>query len=78
MRVVRAELGDRMLKKGMLAHDGQDILMNLAASGDPGARVEDILAMFKAGEKLSTVAGEMGVSTNDVESTVRTHLGLAA
>ena len=138
MREVRAKLGNRMLEKGVLAHDGTDILMNLAASGDPdwerardhqgglpkvieiglrpvvyvhdllpsrihltayggttviadplysfgqpimetsGARVEDVLGMFKAGEKLSTVAAEMGVSTDDVESIVRVHLSLAA
>ena len=35
MRVVRQELGSSMLKKGTLAHDGRDILMNLAEQGDP-------------------------------------------
>ncbi|MDR0593353.1 MAG: hypothetical protein LBG60_08915 [Bifidobacteriaceae bacterium] len=35
MREVRAELGDRMLEKGVLAHDGLDILMNLATRGNP-------------------------------------------
>jgi len=138
MSAVRQELGDRMLQRGILAHDGRDILMNLATSGDPhwerardkqgglpkiielglkpiiytdddlpgrvrltaydkisviadpqyafgqpiiessGVRVEDILGMFKAGEKVSTVAEEMGVSHDDVESIVRTHLALAA
>jgi uncharacterized protein (DUF433 family) len=138
LKVVRQELGDRMLERGVLAHDGKDILMNLASGGDAqwerardrqgglpkiieiglkpiiytddslpgrvrltaygqtpvvadpgfsfgqpivetsGARVEDILAMFKAGERLSTVADEMGVSTDDVESIVRTHVALAA
>jgi uncharacterized protein (DUF433 family) len=138
MRAVRQELGDRMLKQDVLAHDGRDILMNLAKGGNPewerardhqgglpkiieiglrpivymddnlprrvhltaygetaviadplysfgqpivessGARVEDILSMFKAGERLSTVAKEMGVRTADVESIVRTHVALAA
>jgi len=138
MSAVRRELGDRMLERGILAHDGRDILMNLATKGDPywerardqqgglpkiiemglkpiiytedhlpgrvrltaygetsvvadpqfafgqpivessGVRVEDILGMFKAGEKASTVAKEMGVSRDDVESIVRTHLALAA
>ena len=138
MSAVRRELGDRMLERGALAHDGREILMNLASSGDSqwerardrqgglpkvieiglrpivythdnlpgrvrltaygetpvvadphfafgqpmvessGARVEDILGLFKAGEKVSTVAEEMGVSHDDVESIVRTHLVLAA
>ncbi|MDR1449533.1 MAG: DUF433 domain-containing protein [Propionibacteriaceae bacterium] len=138
MKVVRRELGVRMLVKGVIAHDGKDLLMNLAERGDPewerardrqlglrgiidiglkpivwgddglpirlrltaygdtpvvadpayafgqpivetsGARVEDILSMFKAGEKLVTVASEMGVTSEDVESIVRTHLTLAA
>jgi hypothetical protein len=30
MKSVREELGSNMLKEGMLAHDGSDILMNLA------------------------------------------------
>jgi len=34
MRQVRKFLGDRLLLEGVLAHDGRDILMNLAASGD--------------------------------------------
>ncbi|MDR3106953.1 MAG: DUF433 domain-containing protein [Bifidobacteriaceae bacterium] len=138
MRGVRCELGDRMLERGVLAHNGTGILMNLATRGDlnwerardrqggikgivevglqpiqythddlpgrvrltvyrdtrvvadprfafgqpiverSGARVEDILSMFKAGEDLETVAGEMNVSTDDVESIIRTHLTLAA
>ncbi|MDR2566694.1 MAG: hypothetical protein LBC97_11720 [Bifidobacteriaceae bacterium] len=138
IEAVRRELGDRMLERGVLAHDGRDILMNLARGGDPererardrqgglpgiieiglkpimytddnlpgrvrltaygetpvvadprfsfgqqiaeasGARIEDILALFKAGEKLSAVADEMGVSADDVESIIRTHLALAA
>ncbi|MCL2472027.1 MAG: DUF433 domain-containing protein [Propionibacteriaceae bacterium] len=138
MSAVRKQLGDRMLEQGILAHDGRDILMNLATRGDPhwerardqqgglpqiidiglkpiiythdhlpgrirltaygetsvvadprfafgqpivessGVRVEDILSMFKAGEKVATVAEEMGVSHDDVESIVRTHLALAA
>jgi uncharacterized protein (DUF433 family) len=138
MKVVRQELGNRMLVRGIIAHDGRDILMNLAARGDTewvrardhqgglpqiidiglkpiswgeddlparvrltaygdtpviadpryafgqpivessGARVEDILALFKAGEALATVAAEMGVANEDVEAIVRTHLALAA
>ena len=138
MLAVRRELGGRMLMRGVLAHDGRDILMNLATGGDPEwerardkqgglpkiidlglkpiiyidddlpgrvrltaygetfvvadpnfafgqpivessrTRVEDILSMFKAGEKVTTVAEEMGVSRDDVESIVRTHLALAA
>jgi uncharacterized protein (DUF433 family) len=35
MENVRKELGPRMLQKDVLAHDGSEILMNLAASGDP-------------------------------------------
>ena len=35
MSAVRKELGERMLEKGILAHDGRDILMNLATGGDP-------------------------------------------
>jgi len=35
MQVVRQELGSSMLRKGTLAHDGTDILMNLAEQGDP-------------------------------------------
>ncbi|MDR2114451.1 MAG: DUF433 domain-containing protein [Bifidobacteriaceae bacterium] len=139
MKAVRHDLGDRMLERGVLAHDGKDILMNLASAGDnpewerardrqgglpeiieiglkpiiyvdddlpgrvrltaygntsvvadprfafgqpiveaSGSRVEDILSLFKAGEAVSTVAEEMGVSTDDVESIVRMHLALAA
>jgi uncharacterized protein (DUF433 family) len=138
MTAVRNELGDRMLERGVLAHDGRDILMNLATGGDAqwerardrqgglpeiieiglrpiiytsddlpgrvrltaygstsvvadpnyafgqpiveksGVRVEDVLSLFKSGETLSVVANEMGVSTDDVESIVRTHLALAA
>jgi len=138
MSAVRRELGDRMLERGVLAHDGRDILMDVAHSGDhqwerardqqgglpkvieiglqpiiytddhlpgrvrltaygttsvvadprfafgqpimesSGVRVEDILGMFKAGEKVSTVAEEMGVNHDDVECIVRTHLALAA
>lgn len=138
MQVVRQTLGERMLVRGVIAHDGKDILMNLAAQGDPewerardgqfglkgvidiglkpitwdddglparvrltaygetlvvadpdyafgqpivessGVRVEDILSLFKAGEPLITVADEMGVTTEDVESIVRNHLVLAA
>jgi len=138
MSAVRNELGPRMLQRGVLAHDGREILMNLATSGDPHwerardrqgglpkiidiglqpiiytdddlpgrvrltaygqtrvvadpnfafgqpfvessrTRVEDILNMFKAGENVLTVAEEMGVSSEDVESIVRTHLALAA
>lgn len=138
MGVVRRELGNRMLQRGILAHDGTDILMNLAAGGDAdwerardrqgglkrvieiglkpieytyddlpgrvrltaygptavvadpdfafgqpivedsGARVEDILSMFKAGEDVAAVAAEMGVRAHDVESIIRTHVALAA
>ncbi|MCL1898340.1 MAG: DUF433 domain-containing protein [Micrococcales bacterium] len=35
MRQVRQRLGSRMLLEGVLAHDGKNILMNLAKSGDP-------------------------------------------
>jgi len=35
MTVVRKELGERMLQRGVLAHDGREILMNL--SGESGA-----------------------------------------
>ena len=138
MSAVRRELGDKMLECGRLAHDGREILLNLADDGEPewerardkqgglpeiidiglrpiiytddqlpgrvrltaygktsvvadphfafgqpivessGGRVEDILSMFKAGEKVDTVVEEMGVSRDDVESIVRTHLALAA
>jgi uncharacterized protein (DUF433 family) len=138
MTKVRSELGERMLQRGVLAHDGRDILINLATDANPewerardrqgglpriieiglkpiiytdddlpgrvrltaygdarvvadprfafgqpimetsGSRVEDILSMFRAGDTASVVADEMGVSTNDVESIVRTHLALAA
>ncbi|MDR2895979.1 MAG: hypothetical protein LBV30_04955 [Propionibacteriaceae bacterium] len=138
MAVVRRELGDRMLERGVLATDGREILMNLGGQeraewerardrqgglpevieiglkpiiymgddlpgrlrltaygdtpviadplysfGQPivetsGARVEDVLSLFKAGEKLSIVADEMGLGEDDVESIVRTHLTLAA
>jgi uncharacterized protein (DUF433 family) len=43
-----------------------------------GARIEDILALFKAGEKLNTVAAEMRITPTDVEAIVRTQLALAA
>jgi uncharacterized protein (DUF433 family) len=135
---VRRALGDRMLAKGVIAHDGKDILMNLADRGDPdwvrardrqgglpeiieiglkpiewaadglpqrvrliaygdnmvaadprvalgqpfvvssGARVEDIIDLFRAGEDLATVSHEMGVNPRDVEAIVRAHLPLAA
>ncbi|MDR3360438.1 MAG: hypothetical protein LBO20_07315 [Bifidobacteriaceae bacterium] len=138
VKAVRRDLGDRMLERGVLTHDGKDILMNLARGGDPdwerardrqgglpqiieiglkpviyvddelpgrarltayggtpvvadprfalgqpivessGSRGEDILSLFKAGETVSTVAEEMGVSPDDVESIVRTRLALAA
>jgi uncharacterized protein (DUF433 family) len=35
MAKVREQLGPRMLARGVLAHDGRDILMNLASAGDP-------------------------------------------
>jgi uncharacterized protein (DUF433 family) len=136
MRVVRRELGDRMLERGVLAHDGTDIVMNLA-SGDPdwerardrqgglkdvveiglrpivytednlpgrlhltayqdtsvvadprfafgqpilehsGARVEDVVSLFRGGETLAGVAAETGASTNAVESIIRTHVNAA-
>jgi len=136
---VREQLGVQMLTRGVLAHDGREILMNLADGGDPawtrardlqgglpevieiglrpitwddegipqtvhltayrdvhvvadprysfgqpivdesGVRVEDILALFKAGESVTDVAGELAVDTRAVESIVRTHvLALAA
>jgi uncharacterized protein (DUF433 family) len=138
MKVVRDQLGARMLQRGVIAHDGREILMNLALQGDPdwvrardrqgglpqvieiglkpiiwaddglpgrviltaygpvdviadpdfafgqpivessGARVEDILGLFKAGEPVTTVAEEMDVSAADVESIVRTWLPVAA
>jgi uncharacterized protein (DUF433 family) len=138
MRGVREVLGDRMLQKDAIAHDGRDILMNLADQGerdwvrardrqgglpgvieiglrpiewapdglpqrvwlttygrkrvaaDPrfafgqpfvassGARVEDILGLFRAGEDLETVSAELGTPMRDIESILRSHLSAAA
>ncbi|MDR1266070.1 MAG: DUF433 domain-containing protein [Propionibacteriaceae bacterium] len=135
---VRQHLGERMLRQGVLAHDGRDILMNLAAQGDtqwtrakdlqgglpqvietglrlitwddrgfPEAvrltaydstpviadhryafgqpiiagttvRVDDILALFKAGDTIQSVSDEMDLPPVVVESIVRTRVALAA
>lgn len=138
MRQVRQHLGARILRQGVLAHDGRDILMNLAdrgnaewtrardlqgglpqvidiglrpitwdsqglpetvrlttydavpviadmryAFGQPVVqgtmvRVEDVLALFKAGEPIQVVSEEMDIAPAFVESIVRTHVTLAA
>lgn len=138
MTRVREQLGVRMLAAGVLAHDGREILMNLADGADPawtrardlqgglpqiieiglrpitwdsegvpqtvhltayegvhvvadhrysfgqpilddsGVRVDDIVALFKAGESVLSVADEMAITPSAVESIVRTRVALAA
>jgi uncharacterized protein (DUF433 family) len=138
MGKVRKHLGERMLREGVLAHDGRDILMNLAEQGDTEwtrardlqgglpkvietglkpitwdeqgipesvrltaydsapevadpryafgqpiiegtlVRVEDVLALFKAGDTIQLVSDEMDIPATVVESIVRTHVALAA
>jgi uncharacterized protein (DUF433 family) len=43
-----------------------------------GARVEDVLSMFKAGEPLEVVSEEFGVSLPELEDAVRVALQPAA
>ncbi|MDR3360360.1 MAG: DUF433 domain-containing protein [Bifidobacteriaceae bacterium] len=137
VRAVRATLGPNMLNRGVLAHDGTDILVRLAetdpdwtrargrqaglrgvielgltpidwdengllwrvrlttypgvhvtadishAFGQPaiaghGIRVEDVLALFKAGEPITTVADEFGLDQLIVERLIRSRFTAAA
>ncbi len=61
----------------LLAYEIADVVVDPARSfGQPifargGARLEDALAMFRAGEELSTVAAEYRVPPEHLEDAVR-------